>query len=204
MLESFKRVTNAVVGLVNRAGVNNSRAVAALAPQEERISFLSSVRRCGSQGFSLGSLSEASLRITKTRFLTIPKGLIFSLADKKDVVVYDLNADAFVSQVEAPTNLEIHKLVYRSTNHKALLLCHPKWTFRLFSGGRNLDYSSFPALENMIGEVEVGEVEALVQLLSTHSLIFIRNIGLLSLGETLDQALERVELLEWICWQNRP
>ncbi len=82
MLESFKRATNAVVSLVNRAGVNNSRAVSALAPQEERLSFLAAVHRCASLGFSLGSLSEASLRISKTRFLTLPDCLSFPQADK--------------------------------------------------------------------------------------------------------------------------
>lgn len=203
MLESFKRATNAVVNLVNRAGVNNSRAVSALAAQEERLSFLAAVHRCASLGFSLGTLSEASLRISKTRFLTLPNGLSFPQADKNDVAVYDLNANSFINRVESPLNLEIHKLIYKSSAHKATLLCHPKWAFRLFSRGADLDYSSFPILESKIGQLAVSKVEDLEQLISTHTVFFIPNIGILSLGETLDQALERIELLEWISWQNQ-
>lgn len=203
MFESFKRGTNAIVKFVNRAGVNSNRAVAALAPQEERLCFLSSVRFCASQGYSLSPFSEASQRLNKTRFLTLPKGMSFRQADKKDVAIYDLNADAFINPVVAPQNLEIHKLVYRNTENKAVLLFHPKWAFLHFARKRDLDFSVFPALEKQIGSYAVCKAEDLPRFLPTCALVFINNIGALSMGETLAQALERIELLEWICWQNQ-
>ncbi len=203
MFETFKRATNSIVGLVNRAGINNNRAVTALASQETQLNFLGATHRCANRDFVLGSLSEASVLLNKSRFLTLAGGISLADAEKSDIVVFDVKSKNFINNVQGPQNLDLHRLVYTHSSSEAVLLCHPKLSIRHLEKNRSLDFSLLPSLESRIGPISACDVRDLVDFVSDHTVIFVREVGILSLGATLDQSLERIEFLEWICWQNQ-
>lgn len=203
MFDSFKRATNAIVSLVNRAEANNNRAVATLVPQGVIFHFLSVVNHCANRNFVLRSLSEASVLLSKSRFLTLARNVSFADAEKSDIIIFDLKSKNIINHVNCPQNLDLHRLVYTHSSFEAVLLCHPKYAMHHFVENKALDFSLLPILESKIGPVAICDVQDLVDFVSDHTVIFVRNIGILSLGETLDQSYERIELLEWICWQNQ-
>lgn len=202
IFDTFKRATNTVVGLVNRAGVNNNRAVAALAPQEVQANFLAATHRCANRDFVIGSLSEASVLFSRSRFLTLARGVGLADGEKSDIVLFDIKSNRIINHGGEPQNLGLHRLIYTHSSFESVLLCHPKYSIRNLAKKQELDFSLLPSVESKIGQVVTCELGDLEKSVSNHTVIFVRDVGVLSLGNTLDQALERIELLEWICWQN--
>ncbi len=203
MFDSFKRATISIVNLVNRVGTNSNRAVSVLATQEAQLNFLAAAHRCANRDFVLGSLSEASVLLNKSRFLTLARGVGLADGEKSNIVLFDLKNKNIINQGEGPQNLDLHRIAYTHSGFEAMLICHPKYAIHHFVENLALDFSLLPILESRIGPVAVCEVSDLANFVSDHTMIFVRDVGIISLGETLDQSLERVEFLEWICWQNQ-
>jgi ribulose-5-phosphate 4-epimerase/fuculose-1-phosphate aldolase len=203
MLEPYKRVTNAIVGLVNRAEGGNTRAVATLASKQVQNAFLQAAQRCARSGFVLGTLSEASLRLTRSRYLTLAGGTSLTEAGVEDIAILELKGGAALNGVTPPLHPEIHSLVYSRTEHDALFLCQPAYAMFWLTSGRALDFSILPALERQVGRISICQQPDLEGALPASDLVLIIGQGVLSLGRSLDDALDRVEALEWICRQNQ-
>ena len=202
MFESYKRATNAIVSLVNRTGASGNRAVATLASKEVQEKFLNAARRCATYGLALGAYSELSLRLNKTHFLTLKQGTPLAEARSDDLVILNVTPTGEDMPQFSPSNVVLHQLVYAATAQNAVLFCHPRYASLVLSSGSMPDFACLPGLEALAGTVTLCALSNLEASLGDTQQLYLRDLGLLSLGSTPYQALERATYLEWICWQN--
>jgi ribulose-5-phosphate 4-epimerase/fuculose-1-phosphate aldolase len=145
------------------------------------------------------------------RYLILPFGLHWSEARASDVIVFDesgatLEGDGIV-ELSAQC---IHAPIHRITGARVVLHTHQTWAVALnmLKNNRLLPASQTAAYfyghvaydDHYAGTADtVEEGERLAHLLGDKQLMFMKNHGVLVVGETVAQAYERLYKLERVC-----
>ncbi len=199
MFEAYKRLTNSIVNRVNRVRLPNKRTRDAITPRHIEEQFIAEVQYAASQPFVLAPMAEISQLYAKNRVLAVGTGVRLTDVTADDLGVFVLNKAVTFTDVPEPTHFKWHALIYTATSSQAVLLCHPLNLYKLWRGGKTLDFSLMPAFEQQIGEVAVGTQGQFEGLVVGHHLVLMPEIGLFSHAPTLFEAISQVKLLEWVC-----
>ena len=174
----------------------------ALAPRGVQEDFKQALQYAGMKPFVLDPLAEASLRYADTYILSTKPRMHFLKADKDEFGIFLLNKEYSVNNVDPPTHFEWHKRIYRCSDSRAILLCHPQQAIMLWQKGLALDFSIFPSIEGEIGGFAIHQEADFDVQVRENRLLLVPDVGLFSYAEDLIQAVQQVELLEWICSVN--
>lgn len=199
MFEAYKRLTNSIVNRVNRVRLPNKRTRDAITPRHIEAQFIAEVQYSASQPFVLSPLAEISQLYAKNRILAVGTGVRLTDVTADDLGVFVLNKAVAFSDVPEPTHFPRHEHIYICTTSQAVLLCHPLNLYKLCRSGKALEFSLMPAFDQQIGEVAVGTEAAFDDLVVSHRLVLVPEIGLFSHGPSLFDAISQVKLLEWVC-----
>jgi ribulose-5-phosphate 4-epimerase/fuculose-1-phosphate aldolase len=145
------------------------------------------------------------------RFLILPFGLHWSEARASDMVVFDeagntLEGDAIVERSAQC----IHAPIHRITGARVVLHTHQTWALALnmLENNRLVSASQTAAFfhgrvaydDNYAGTAGTPEEgERLARLTGDKSVMFMKNHGVLVIGETVAQAYQRLYFLERVC-----
>jgi ribulose-5-phosphate 4-epimerase/fuculose-1-phosphate aldolase len=171
------------------------------------------VRLAADRGLTAGTLAEASRRLDEEKFIITALGCWAANINEEDLKIASTNDRWVVDQETMPRHAAWHRLLYRETAAGAVLLSQP--AAALVIAARRLS----PAPELLadaaadIGEIsifepgaweelaqEIGEDETtLKQIISERHALLLSGSGLLTWGETLEQAVARAEAVERWC-----
>ena len=174
----------------------------ALAPRGVQENFTDALQYAGTKPFVLDSLAEASLRYADAYILSTKPEMHFLEAKKEDIGIFLLNKAYSVNNVDPPVYFEWHKRIYRSSHARAILLCLPQETILVWKKGISLDFSVFPSIEEKIGGFSIAQEADFDVQIRENRLMLVPDVGLFSYADDLIQAVQQVELLEWICSVN--
>ena len=145
------------------------------------------------------------------RYLTLPFGLHWSEAKASDLIVFDESGQTLEGTgfVELSAHC-IHTPIHRITGARVVMHTHQVWALAL---NMLQDNRLIPASQTAISfydcivydddyagaAVSLVEGERLAQLMGNHNVVFMKNHGVLVVGETVAQAYKRLYRLERAC-----
>lgn len=165
-------------------------------------------RRTVADGLVVGTSGNVSARVGDLVLVT-PTGVAYDRLGPGDAVAVDLGTGAQVRGALRPTSeLPLHLALYRGTGARAVVHTHAPCATAV-----SLLVDELPAVHYMAaalgGQVLVADyalygtddlAEAVLRALRDgRSGCLMRNHGMITFGDTLDQAYDRTAQLEWMC-----
>ena len=200
MFETYKDITNSIVGMVNRVRTPNKRTLNALAPKTSRADFVEAVQYVADKPFLLAPLAEASFRFSESRMMAVRPDVHFRGFKDEGIGLYALNVDMSFNNAPPIRHFDLHKDIYQASPAiHAILLCHPINAFKCWQHNIIPSFEAMPGLENKLGGYTVANEATVLNKIEENRLVLVPGLGLLSLSEDLLSAVYQVELLEWIC-----
>ena len=145
------------------------------------------------------------------RYLILPFGLHWSEARASDMVVFDESGKTLEGEGVVELSAQcIHAPIHRITGTRVVLHTHQTWAVALnmLKNNRLLPASQTAAFfhghiaydDHYAGTADtLDEGERLAKLMGAHHVIFMKNHGVLVVGDTVAQAYRRLYKLERVC-----
>jgi len=145
------------------------------------------------------------------RYLILPFGLHWSEARASDVIVFDESGATLEGEGVVELSAQcIHAPVHRITGARVVLHTHQTWALalNLLKNNRLLPASQTAAYfyghvaydDTYAGTADtLEEGERLARLIGNNQVLFMKNHGVMVVGETVAQAYERIYKLERVC-----
>ncbi len=163
-------------------------------------------RQLAAQGLIAGQDGNLSVRLSPTRVLVTPSGLIKALLEPSDMVEVDLSGGKQRGRHNPTSELDLHlRILRRRPEVGAVVHAHPPYATGFAVAGEGFDKFVLPELILSVGQVplvpygtpgtpELGErVEPYI---AGHDAMLLANHGAVTVGPTLDVAWIRMESLE--------
>jgi len=201
MLETYKRLANQLVGVVNNQQRMGKKTREAFASREVRKGFLEAVRLLADQSFCAGVLSEASLRLAGGKVLATVDGAFFAAMKEDRLGVFALASEWSMEGQVPPLHLNWHRLVYANTDARAVILCQPSAaTLLAHRRVEPLAQVLVDAADAIGGYALVEADDAAMQAkMDAVKLLALPGYGVLCWGDDLMQAIARVQAFERLC-----
>jgi ribulose-5-phosphate 4-epimerase/fuculose-1-phosphate aldolase len=201
-LESLNRRILRVVELVNQWRPLGSRTRDAIAPNKLREALRHAALLVAERGLVAGTLGEISMRLSGGKFLLTAKGTWFPQLSDDDLLVVSISGDWTSERSKMTPHAEWHREIYRSTEANAILLGQPVSTTLLAAEGLLPDDRLLIDAYEVLGEVCLGDpinVEIAKDLDTDVGILLLPGKGVLAWGDSVDQVISAVELLERWC-----
>lgn len=138
-------------------------------------------------------------------FIT-PSGLCKGYLKPSQIVKVDLNGNVLRGKLRPTSETPMHTKIYRIRNDiNAIVHAHPPISTGFSCANVPLDYSFYPEVIVMIGEIPLVEYvtpttrdlgNIVAEHAERHNAFLLRSHGPVTIGSSLDQAYHRMELLE--------
>lgn len=150
------------------------------------------------RNLTVPTTSEISLRTDKSVLINAVGSDIASLTDS---MIIAIGLETVGRSAAAPAHIAWHQAIYQQTEHQAVFFCQP--VYAMVVSQRNL--SSFEGLPSDpvdfvagIQLVDGTDVESVVGPLATNKALVIKGCGLLTVGETPVEAVQRAETVNYL------
>jgi ribulose-5-phosphate 4-epimerase/fuculose-1-phosphate aldolase len=199
MLEEFKRAAWKSVELVNPQGKLDKRARAAMVPRVLMKTYLEECRRAEAHGLTLGSLSEASLRLPSGKLLINAAGTSLARLREEDLCFIALDKEYVFSGNQPTVRAAIHRAIYNILpNAHAALLCQPHHAVLCASRKIVPNVKVLPDLQAFAqGIVRLEKAEDFNEktIEGAHS-VLLQGVGLLSWAAGMAEAVDQAMMVE--------
>ncbi|GAC66680.1 class II aldolase/adducin family protein [Gordonia soli] len=174
--------------------------------EDARSALVVAGRRLAAAGLTHGTGGNLSVRVDDLVVLT-PSGCHLADVTPEQMVVVDLDGTIAVDTPHRPTSeLRIHLDVYRHTSARAVAHAHPIASIAVANGADELPAVHYTAAM-LGGSVRVapyavfGSVElsdAVAGALTDRTAALMRNHGSVAYADSIENACERIELVDWL------
>ena len=153
-----------------------------------------------------GSDGNISARCDSGRILITPTGCRLGDLTAADLVMVDLKGTVLGGQLKPSSEMDAHLYLYRRRpDIGGVVHAHPPHATAFAVAGVTLEWEAIPELVTLVGPVALTEYAApgtgqatlvLDKYGSDHHAFLLRNHGLITVGQTLEQAWQRHEVVE--------
>lgn len=177
-----------------------------MAHDRERAEIVEFGRRSASEGLSVGTSGNLSIRVAEGVLIT-PSGRDPFVTEPSDICLVSMDGDVLSGDLRPSSEVPMHLAVYRSSDASAVVHTHSAYATTL-----SLTHHELPAVHYTInglgGPVRVAgyatfgtaELAAnIAEALVDRSAAILQNHGAITHGSSLRQAYDRSVLLEWLC-----
>lgn len=172
----------------------------------ERTAVVETCQRLLDEKLVVGTAGNVSVRVGDVVLIS-PSGVDYRSIRPEHVVAVDLEGNSLEAGLKPSSELPLHLAVYHSSNHQAIVHTHAvassalsavvdevpttHYYSAMFGGAvRVAPYATFGSPE-LAENVRIALVDRTAALMSNH--------GAVSVGPTLDKALDQLPYLEYIC-----
>lgn len=163
-------------------------------------------RRLDTKGFIAGSDGNISVRTEGGSILITPSGLAKGRLVHDDLVTVDLDGSQLAGEHKASSEMAMHLFAYQQRpDIRACVHSHPPFATASAVAGRHLPSDILPEVAVFVGPIALTEYappgteavpRSLAPFIADHNAFLLRNHGLLTIGRTLDEAMNRHETVE--------
>lgn len=163
-------------------------------------------RRLDELGLVAGAEGNISARVSPERVLVTPSGVSKGRLEPADVVEVDMNGRVIRGMGKPTSELAMHlALLIARPDVRAVVHAHPPVATGFAAAGEALPPDALPELITEVGPVALVSygmpgteelAERIVPLAKSHDAMLLSNHGAVTLGHTLEEALNRMESLE--------
>jgi L-fuculose-phosphate aldolase len=178
---------------------------AALEPELRR-QICRTGRRMYARGLVVACEGNLSARLDSNRILVTPAGACKGRLTAKDILVSDLNGAILYGSGQPSSEIQMHILFYRlRPDVQAVCHAHPPTATGFAAAGRALEEAVLPEVVVSLGKIPLARYgtpgtwelcASLEPLVAKHDAILLENHGLVTCGQTLDIAYQRLETAE--------
>ena len=171
--------------------------------------LLKYVHRCDVKGWVANHDGNASIRLSADRFLATPTGWAKGDIERKDLIVCDLSGAVVNGSNRLFSEWNLHKNLYeKRSDIKAVLHSHSPFATAFGAARKDVPHPFLPEAVVSIGpevpRVSIASpgsdaVAAFNQCIDRGQVFVIEGNGVFSVGENMEQAYLRMELLEHVC-----
>lgn len=168
--------------------------------------LLGAGRRLDARGFIAGNDGNLSIRRADGTILITASGLPKGRLTPNDIVVVDPEGNRLSGAGRASSESAMHLFVYRMRSEcRACVHSHPPYATAAAVAGRELPEDVLPEVTVFVGPIALTEYappgteavpRSLAPFIANHDAFLLRNHGLLTIGRTMDEALNRHETVE--------
>ena len=175
-----------------------------------RLAIIEAGRLCYTNGLMHGNNGNISMRLGNDRVVITPSTLCKGRLEPDDLMIIDM--EGVILKADSTRNLKysfeapIHLEVYRQRpDIRAVIHAHPESATALTVAGVPFPINVLPEVMEEIGAVPTtrftlptpsDNAEAIREFVKDHNAILLRNHGALCFGADLEEALNRMELVE--------
>lgn len=164
-------------------------------------------RRLYARGLVAGASGNVSALLRDSgEILITPSGVCKGHLAPKDIVKVDMDGNVISGKLKPTSELSMHVAIYKVREDvNAIVHAHPPVSTGFACAGVALDYSIHPEMVVMVGEVPLVEyvtptteelAKAVSRCVINANAMLLRNHGTVTVGSNLEQAYQRMELLE--------
>lgn len=200
MFETYSKVTNSLVDLVNSSRGINRRTRNALVSGEVRKAFKDAARLAVELGLVVDTISSMSVRLSGGKLLATIAGAMFTRMDDEETGFFSLTSQAGLENKEPPLHFDWHQKVYEREGVHAVLFSHAPVILR------NAHLHKLPAPDLMTDAAELlqrvdiadPDAEAIGAASREASMLLIPQFGLLTWGQDVFEAVVKAEVLRCV------
>lgn len=193
MLESYKKLTNSIVGFVNTQQKLSRRTQNAIVPRGEKAAFMAALQWAAAQNLTLDLISEASTLLISGKMLATIEGTLFSRFSEDSLGIFSTSGGKSLDQKQPPHHIEWHHAVYKNKNVRSVLYCHPAAGLSAAQSRALPDPDLLVDGKVLMGNIQIVEpnVEAIQDGAAQAGLLLIPGYGMLATGTDLGEAVTR-------------
>jgi len=201
MLESYKKLTNSIVGFVNSQRKLGKRTQNAIVPRDERVAFIELLRWAFAQNLTLDMFSEASCRLKSGKMLVTVEGTQFSRINEEAMGIFSLSGGSSLESKSPPRHIEWHQAIYQYPTHNAVLYCHPAAALMAAQKETLPDLYGVIDAKPFLGGAAVvkPDLQAIQKSAENANLLLVPGYGLIAIGANLSEAVTRAEIFSRLC-----
>ncbi|MEM7333913.1 MAG: class II aldolase/adducin family protein [Chloroflexota bacterium] len=192
LIKNYSRITNNLVHRVNETRGLGRRTRDSLIPKKERLAFIEAVQLTTQQGLTASLMSEATIRLKIAgHIMGIKPNVWVSQIDENDLFI--ATGNRIIEGNKLPTHFHLHQQLYQyHSNIKAVLLSQPAAAMAFLAGG------NVPAVKIQGLNISIC-FDSIMNFTATTDALFVENIGLITVGESIQMAAARADALNRIC-----
>lgn len=166
-------------------------------------------RRLYDKGFFHGTSGNITVRLHDDIILVTHSGMPKDLISEEDLIKVDLDGNVIEGSLEPSSELKMHLFVYKSRKDvNAIIHAHPPFAVAYSCIEQGIDSNLLAESALILGNVPLvpyatpstNEVpESLEPFIEYNNVFLLANHGTLTLGENIEQAVNRSETLESLC-----
>jgi len=172
---------------------------------DERAALAQAARRIAARGLVIGTAGNLSVR-SGDLIAVSPTGCVLAELTADDVAVIDLTGAVVAGSLAPTSETALHTRIYRSTDALAVAHAHAPASIAVACTQDELPVLHYAQSLGLGGAVRVAPfapfgteelAAAVVSALAGRSAALLANHGSVAVGASIEQACERLELLEW-------
>ncbi len=173
-----------------------------------RRQIIAAAQRLAAQGFFPGTSGNLSVRLDEQRVLLTPSGIPKGRLQPEELLIVTLEGEVVQGlrglhpTSETPMHLEVYR---RRPDVAAVVHAHPAAAVALTLVGISLEEPVLPEVLLLLGQVPTTAYAtpssaenrtAIAELIRTHDVLLLARHGSLTVGRNIDEAAQRLEVLE--------
>ncbi|MCX6826330.1 MAG: class II aldolase/adducin family protein [candidate division Zixibacteria bacterium] len=157
-------------------------------------------------GLVAGAQGNLSIRLKDGNILITPAGASKGFLKEENLIVVSLKGKKITGRGEASSELLMHLAVYKHRPEiEACCHAHPPFATAFSAVGRNLPSHILPEVIVVIGEIPLAKYappgtsavpQSIKKLLPNHNAFILQNHGVLTIGRTIEEAYNQMEIVE--------
>jgi L-fuculose-phosphate aldolase len=158
------------------------------------------------KGYVVANEGNLSVRLEQDRILVTPAGVCKGRLSSKDLLVTDLNGEIVSGTGRPSSEMMMHLLYYRSRpDVRAICHAHPPTATGFAAAGRALEEAVLPEVIVCLGRIPLAPYAtpgtwelcaSLEPLVPNYDAILLENHGVVTCGQDLGAAYQRMEIVE--------
>jgi L-fuculose-phosphate aldolase len=158
------------------------------------------------RGLVVACQGNLSARLDSNRILVTPAGTCKGRLTTGDILVTDLSGTVLCGTGQPSSEIQMHILFYRlRSDVQAVCHAHPPTATGFAAAGRALEEAVLPEVVVSLGKIPLAPYgmpgtwelcAGLESLVTKHNAILLENHGVVTCGQTLDIAYQRLETVE--------
>lgn len=163
-------------------------------------------RRLYARGLIAGGDGNVSARIDAGHIIITPSGRSKGILHPDDMVITDMDGCPQDNYARPSSEIDMHLAVYRfRPDAAACVHAHPPYATAFAVAGQALTEQILPEVVLLVGEIPLTAfaspgteqvAQSLEPFIADHDAFLLKNHGVVTVGETLEQAYNRMETVE--------
>ena len=197
MFETYSKVTNSLVEMVNSSRGLNRRTRNALVPSEVRKAFKDGAKLAVELSLVIDAVSEMSARLSGGKMMATTAEALFTRMGNEQTGFFSLTTDTSLDQKAPPRHMDWHQSLYDNEEIHWVLYCQSSAILRAANSHTLPDAGVLVDAAELLQAVDFAdpEPEAIGAASVKASMLLIPQHGLLSWGADVYEAIVKAEIL---------